>query len=172
MAGKKRWFAVSCAVMLGIVALWSIGLGSDSASAFGRGALAGQPNMGPLRGPVGRYLFLLSFADLTVEQRETIGTIVKSRRNEIGILAIAIAEKRRTLREAALSEYVNEEEIRGAASELGKTIGDATVLASNLLREVRQVLTPDQIEKMEALRDARESAVEWLKEIAGPMPGE
>jgi len=97
---------------------------------------------------------------------------MKSRRDEIGILAIAIAEKRGTLREAALSEHVNKDEIREAASELGKAIGDATVLASNLLREVRQVLTPDQIEKMEALRDARENAVEWLKEIAGAKPGE
>ena len=136
-------------------------------------AFAKPSSMGPGRGPIGRYLFLLSFVDLTDEQQATIAAIVKSRRDEIGLALTAIAEKRRTLAEAVLSEYAVEERIRGVASELGKAIGDATVLAADILREVREVLTPEKLQEIEArVKQVVEDAVAFAESSPDPDPAE
>jgi Spy/CpxP family protein refolding chaperone len=157
--------------MLGIAAVWSISPVGEAAAAFRGGTFVRPPIMGPMAGPVGRCLVLLSQLDLTDEQRAAITGIVKERSDEIVAVARAIGDKHHALREAVLSEQA-EKEIRELASELGDAVGDATVLASDVLRGVRGVLTPEQIEQLETLREARRSGAEWLKEIAKSMAQE
>jgi Spy/CpxP family protein refolding chaperone len=60
-------------------------------------------------------------------------------------------EKREVLRTQVLTEEPKEVAIRLAAAKLGKAIGDAAVKASTVVKNGRQILTPEQAEKWEQL---------------------
>lgn len=129
------------------------------------------PEARPLRmllsGQFGRLLALRSELDLTSEQRERIRAIVKSHRQEIVAALRPVVDKRQALRDATLAENANEAAIRAAADELGKAIGDAAVVGSKIKAEVRQVMTPEQREKINKFRQQSETAVDtFLSEMA------
>lgn len=129
------------------------------------------PEARPLRmllsGQFGRLLALRSELDLTSEQRERIRAIVKSHRQEIVASLQPVVDKRQALRDATLAENANEAAIRAAADELGKAIGDAAVVGSKIKAEVRQVMTPEQREKINKFRQQSETAVDtFLSEMA------
>lgn len=131
------------------------------------------PEARPLRmlvsGQFGRLLALRSELDATAEQRDKIRAILKSHKAEIASALRPVAEKRRALREATLAENANEATIRAAADELGKAIGDAAVVGSKIKAEVREVLTPEQRERVTQFRRQSESAVDkFLAEMADP----
>jgi Spy/CpxP family protein refolding chaperone len=131
------------------------------------------PEAGPLRmlvsGQFGRLLTLRSELGITSKQREKIRAIVKSHRQEIAALLQPVADKRRALRDATLAENANDAAIRAAADELGKAIGDAAVVGSKIKGEVREVLTPEQREKIKEFRDQSETAVDtFLHKLADP----
>jgi len=122
--------------------------------------------MRPLRsfiqGQIGRLMTLRSELDVTAEQRDAIRKIVENHRSEIVAVAKPIVEKKRALRDATLAKEPSDTAIRSAANDLGKAIGDAAVLASKVKGEVAKVLTPEQIQKVEAFRDQSDSAVDGL----------
>ena len=128
---------------------------------------------GPLRmlvsGQFGRLLTLRSELGITTEQREQIRGIVKSHRQEIAAALKPVADKRRALRDATLAEDANEATIHAAADELGKAIGDAAVVGSKIKAEVRDVLTPEQREKIVEFRQQSETAVDkFLDKLVDP----
>ncbi len=124
------------------------------------------PEAGPLRmlvsGQFGRLLALRSELGITTEQRTQIRGIVTSHRQEIAAALKPVADKRRALRDATLAENASEATIRAAADELGKAIGDAAVIGSKIKSEVREVLTPEQREKVTQFRQQSETAVDKL----------
>jgi Spy/CpxP family protein refolding chaperone len=113
-----------------------------------------------LSGQLGRLLELRSELDLTADQRSQIREIVKSHRQELSSVIKPVVEKRRALRDATLAENASEAAIHTAADELGKAIGDAAVVGSKIKVEVRQVLTPEQQEKISQFRGESQSAVD------------
>jgi Spy/CpxP family protein refolding chaperone len=146
-----------------LAAVLAIGAGVTDLAA---GGPLGQdvPELRPLRmlasGQFGRLLALRSELDLTAEQRNKIRAILKSHKSDIASALQPVAEKRRTLREATLAESANEAAIRVAADELGKAIGDAAVMGSQIKQEVRAVLTPEQREKVTQFRQQSDSAID------------
>jgi Spy/CpxP family protein refolding chaperone len=112
---------------------------------LGGGRFANTPLGKLIAGNVGRWMVLQSELDLTDQQRELVRTIVVLHRSEILTVAQGVWEKRTALRKQVLSEQRDEAAIRRAADELGKAIGDASVLASRIASEARPVLTEDQI---------------------------
>ncbi len=172
MRSMESRFAAACAVFVTTVALLSIGPGGDAAMAFGRPGFTHGHDRGVMTGSVGAFLMLLSHLDLTEDQRSAIAEILKGRRDEILSAGRAIAEGRTVLREAVLFGDADADDIRKAASRLGDAIGGAAMLASEVLSEVRQVLTAEQIEQIQALRQARDSAADWLEEMADSMAQE
>lgn len=147
-------------ISLSIVALALCGLGAAAAPRTLSTDTAGHPLRAFIQGQLGRFLTLRSELDVTGEQREAIRQIVESHRGEIATVAKPIVEKRRALRDATLAKEPNETAIRAAANDLGKAIGDAAVLASKVKDEVGKVLTPQQVEKVEAFRLQSDSAVD------------
>jgi len=151
---KKRTIAT-----LMLVGVSICGLGAAAAP-----RMLGHDGARPLRmflqGQIGRMMTLRSELDVTSEQRDAIKKIVDGHRSEIVAVAKPIVEKRRALREATLAQEPNEEAIRTAANDLGKSIGDAAVLASKVKGEVAKVLTPDQIHKIKSFRQESESSVD------------
>ena len=67
-----------------------------------------------------------------------------SHRPQIAETVKSVHDKRVALRNAVLSGKVEETQIRAAADELGKAIGDAAVKASKLRKEIAPILTEDQ----------------------------
>jgi Spy/CpxP family protein refolding chaperone len=136
-------------------------------SVVGLGAVAG-PHMGEgpeafhsfIHGEIGRLMTLHSELDLTSDQREQLHSIVKNHKSEIVAIAKPIVEEKRALRDATVAKEPNEAAIRSAADKLGKSIGDAAVLASKLKGEAAKVLTPDQVKKIENFRTESDNAVD------------
>ena len=77
-------------------------------------------------------------------------------------LVQAVVSKRRALRDAVLADQPDEEAIRSAAKTLGNQIADAAVLASKVVAEVKEVLTPEQIEIIRQYQADRQTAVDKL----------
>lgn len=113
-----------------------------------------------LSGQFGRLLQLRSELDLSDEQRTEIREIVKSHKSEIAAAMKPVVEKRRALREATLAETPNEQAIRTAAADLGKALGDVAVVGAKIKAEVREVLTPEQREKIKSHRTEADAAVD------------
>jgi Spy/CpxP family protein refolding chaperone len=117
-------------------------------------------------GNIGRLLVLGSELNVTPDQRAKIAGIVKSHRAEITPTVRDVLEKKIALRDAVLNERPEEKVIRSAAADLAKTVGDASVLASKVIGEVRAILTPDQIERIRKVRKENEQAARaWTSEI-------
>jgi Spy/CpxP family protein refolding chaperone len=160
---------------IGVCVLATVLAGGVGVSGLAAGGPLGDdvPEAGPLRmlvsGQFGRLLTLRSELGITTEQREQIRGIVKSHRQEIAAALKPVADKRRALRDATLAEDANQAAIRAAADELGKAIGDAAVVGSKVKVEVREVLTPEQREKITEFRQQSETAVDkFLTGMAAP----
>ncbi|MBI4579273.1 MAG: Spy/CpxP family protein refolding chaperone [Planctomycetes bacterium] len=113
------------------------------------GLLANEPNRpiaNLIRNGVRRLVALRAELNLTEDQRGQIKEIVRGHKDEIVPAVKDLAAKRRALRDTVLAEEPTEEAIRAAATELGKSIGDAAVLASKVAGEVKPVLTDEQKE--------------------------
>lgn len=159
---SKRIIATSLTVGLLVC-----GLGAAAAPRM----MVGDGEFRPLRlflqGQMGRMMTLRSELDVTDEQRDAIKKIVVSHRSEIVAVAKPIVEKRRVLRDATLAKDSSDEAIRTAANDLGKSIGDAAVLASKVKGEVGKVLTPDQMLKIDSFRQESDVSVDsFLEKIA------
>ncbi len=161
--------------MIGACLLATVLAGGVGVSGLAAGGPLGDdvPEAGPLRmlvsGQFGRLLTLRSELGITAEQRTQICGIVKSHRQEIATALRPVADKRRALRDATLAENANEATIHAAADELGKAIGEAAVVGSKIKAEVREVLTPEQREKIMQFRQQSETAVDkFLAEMADP----
>ncbi len=119
-----------------------------------------------ITGNIGRFLVLRSELGVTNDQKKKIVEIVKSHRDEIRPVVKTILEKRRALREAVVNKPGDETAIRSAATEMGKAIGDAAVLASKVVAQVKPVLTPQQIERIEKFRaDTQKATTDWLDQM-------
>jgi Spy/CpxP family protein refolding chaperone len=162
---KKRHIALGMIVAAAAVLL---------VSTFALGAGDGQPgrgHRGPLarliRSQMGRMITLRADLNVSDEQKAEIRTIIEKHKPEILPVVKKIMDKKRTLHDAILDESPDEDDIRKASKELGKAIGDAAILASEIAREIRPVFTEEQIQIIEKNSNERQGAVDkWLDEIA------
>jgi Spy/CpxP family protein refolding chaperone len=118
---------------------------------------------------VARWLLLKAELGLTEQQRSAIMALAEARRSKRAPVAAAAIQKKRALREAVLADKPDAAAIRAAAMDLGKAIGDAAVAASEGIAQGRNILTPEQRDKIRACLAACDSAEDaWLKELATP----
>lgn len=113
-------------------------------SKWSRCPFADSPMGRTISGCVGRLLVLRSEVNVSAEQKTEIRNLLVSHRSEIATTAKSVRDKRVALRNAVLSGDAEEAQIRVAADELGKAIGDAAVKASGLRNEIAPLLTEDQ----------------------------
>ena len=114
-------------------------------------------------------LTLRSDLDLSDEQRDDIRQILLSHKQEIATVMKPVVEKRRALRDATLADHPDEHAIRAAANELGQAIGDAAVVGAKIKGEVHQVLTPEQLQKVDTFRGQFDAAVDqFIEKAANP----
>lgn len=101
-----------------------------------------------VRQHIARFLGLRADLGITDEQRVQIRQTLAAHKKEIAQAALDVVTKRRALRSAVLAPTPDEQVIRAASDALGKAIGDAAVLGSKVIGELRPILTPEQIEKI------------------------
>jgi Spy/CpxP family protein refolding chaperone len=157
-------------LLLVLAAVGLLGLGgfalcvkaSDTASAGASTRSSDRPLARFIRGQIGRFLVLQSQIDLTDDQKQQIASILKSHKAEIVQVVQPIVEKKRALREAVSAPIPDEQAIRAAANELGRTIGDAAVLAAKIKQEVSPILTDEQRKQISDYRTDTDHAVDDL----------
>ncbi|KPJ60984.1 MAG: hypothetical protein AMS15_06185 [Planctomycetes bacterium DG_23] len=96
--------------------------------------------------------------DLTDEQVEKLKEIRLSHSKEALAVAEKLAEAHRALRDAVKAG--DEVKIRETAAQIGTTIAERAILTLKIQKESRAVLTPEQINKLEAFQEARETMQE------------
>jgi Spy/CpxP family protein refolding chaperone len=129
------------------------------------GRLANTPLGRMVTGNFGRLMVLRSEVNLTDEQRDKVKGVVKAHKSEILTEAKAVAEHRRALRNAVLTEKPDEAAIRKAAEDLGREIGNAAVLAAKIKGEVAPVLTGRQKELVkQCIADCEKAADRFFEE--------
>ncbi|MBI5724151.1 MAG: Spy/CpxP family protein refolding chaperone [Planctomycetes bacterium] len=131
--------------------------------------LAATPLGRLITGNFGRAIALKDKLNLTDEQQQKIREIVQTNKAELAQVVQPVVEKKRALRQAVLAENADEKAIRAAADELGKAAGDAAVAISKVAKQVRAVLTPEQIEMIKQCRTENDQSVDqFLQESAAP----
>jgi Spy/CpxP family protein refolding chaperone len=120
-------------------------------------------------GTIGRVLVLRSELGVTAEQREQIRATVLEHAPDLVETAQGVVHKWRTLGDAVLAEEIDEKAIRNAAAEFGATIGDAAIARAKLVREVRGVLSNEQIDAIKEFRAEQLKSVEKLLEQVAAM---
>lgn len=153
-------------LMLAVVGLTATSWAAEPAVKGDVLTLGQSPLAKLITGNIGRFLVLRSELGITADQKKKIIGIVKSHRDEIRPVVKSVLEKRRALRDAVVNKPGDETAIRGAATELGKSIGDAAVLASKVVAQVKPELTSQQIERIEKFRaDTQKATAEWLDQM-------
>ncbi len=104
-------------------------------------------------GNIGRLMVLRSELNIIDEQKTKIRETIKDHHKNFGAMRKNIAESRRALRQSVTSGD-DEEVIRKAADEVGKAIGHFAIQQSRLRKDVRSVLTQEQRNKVDEVREA------------------
>ena len=127
---------------------------------------ASRPLARLIMGNIGRFLVLRSELNITDEQRKKIAAEIKSHKDEIGPIANEVFAKRQALRDAVLNKPGDQQAIMAAANDLGKAIGDAALLASKVVAQVKPMLTPEQQERIKNFRMSNDKATaDWISRI-------
>jgi Spy/CpxP family protein refolding chaperone len=113
------------------------------------------PQGGP-GGPDGIMGAIMQKLDLTDAQREKIETIMDDNHAKASAARRAVEKTRRALEEATASD-ANEPAIRKAAAALGTALGDEAVLKVKTMKDIKAVLTPDQIKKLDEIKTEMKS---------------
>lgn len=164
MIGKRTAIVIVICFVTATASIAAWGVESSSLTG-GTGLVCGSLKSLVI-GQVGRLLVLKSELDVTDEQREKTATIVKAHLNEIVPAVTNVLEKRKALREAVMKEDPEEKSIRASALALGQAMGDAAVLASGIVSEVRPVFTPRQVKLVKEFRMSLDNATtDWLNQL-------
>ncbi len=93
---------------------------------------------------------------LTGEQKEKVKEIFRKNREETESLRKEMVSERRELRELVRSEKTDEAAIREEAKKIGSTSGELAIRRAKTFREVRAILTPEQVKKYDEFREKRD----------------
>ncbi len=165
MSKKVVSVTLALSLMLGMAAVPLIA--AETVEEHGAAPFSGGPSLAKLiMGNIGRFLVLRSELNISAEQKKKIAAEIKTHKGEIGPIVKEIFEKRMALRDAVVDKPGDQQAIRAAANDLGKAIGDAALLASKVVAEVKPVLTPEQQALIKNFRIANDKATaEWIGQI-------
>jgi Spy/CpxP family protein refolding chaperone len=133
------------------------GRGGWDRRGFGPGeGFGGRPGMGPL----GRLGFALHRLDLSAEQRDAIHGILRQQRDA----TMALRDKLRAERESRMNEPLpvqfDEAKVRARAETRAKLTVEMEVARARVVSQVLGVLTQDQRDELQKMRDERRERFE------------
>lgn len=126
---------------------------------MGRGGVFGELRMG-LRG-----------LNLTEDQRTQVRSILQSHREDFKALLEKGRAAREQLQQAASGSPVDENAVRNASGAVGDAAADAAILRAKVRNEIFALLTPEQRQKADALKQQmqqrRREHAERVKDFVG-----
>jgi Spy/CpxP family protein refolding chaperone len=97
-------------------------------------------------------LRILRRLDLTEEQHEQVRTILEDNKESAQTAEKAVQDARKALHQTVIDQQ-GEEAIRNAAAEIGTAIGNQAVLKTQTIAAVKGVLTEEQKQKLETMKE-------------------
>jgi len=134
---------------------------------FGRMSMGAGRHGEPagLGGPA--VLRILGRLNLTDEQKESIKKIAEEAKEKGKAAAEAVGESRKALSEAV--DQGDESAVHNAAMSLGKVLGEQAVLKIKTMVSIKKVLTPEQLQRLEELKEKmKERSDESLERMDAP----
>jgi Spy/CpxP family protein refolding chaperone len=156
---KKRVVLIGAGGLIGLALL--MGAGRAATRAEGQAVEGGwrqRPIARLIASRLHKWAAFRMDLNVTDEQRSQIRAIVANHRDEIKSVVASIVEKRKALRQAVMANPADEAAIRTASDNLAKAIGDAAVLASKVIAEIRPIMTEEQIKKVQEFQAERDEA--------------
>jgi len=102
-----------------------------------------------------RMMRVMKKLDLTKEQRQTIRNIKNESRDQMQAKREQMGEIRKALREQARAKTLDVDKVRELADAKSKIMADMTVQRITTMHQVRKELSPEQLEKFDAMKDRR-----------------
>ena len=141
--------------------------GSQFQGGGGRGP--GGPGRGMQGGPRGKgdvmsgipVLRMLRTLKLTEKQQAQVKTITEKAQGQLKENQKAVMTANMNLHKAVIAEAAPER-IRNAANAIGKAMGDEAVTKVAVVKEVKALLTPEQLEK---LKDVQKKMAERMQQM-------
>lgn len=150
-------------MLIGGASVWAMGPHHGHIAHAIRGLGPHAPLRTLIHGEVGRLAALQSDLGVTDEQRDQIHAVLQSYRGDFAPLVRDLVEIRRSLHDAVVSPDGDVDAITRSAAELGDAVAAVSLLAADVVREIRPLLTADQIEQLEAFSENRQAAVDrWF----------
>jgi Spy/CpxP family protein refolding chaperone len=91
--------------------------------------------------------------DLTPEQEKSVEALLDQRRDELRTAHDRMRDARRSLHELAEDPASDRKAVERAAGELGEAEAAVTLGRVSFMRDVRALLTPEQLQELESMRD-------------------
>jgi Spy/CpxP family protein refolding chaperone len=115
----------------------------------------------------GRGAHLMKMLHLSADQRAQVRSVAQQHRDEVKVARRQVAEARAALEQAAESRPLDAGAVRAAADRLGVMVGERAVLRARIAGEIRQLLTPEQAERLDELKAQRRERQDALRELRG-----
>ena len=141
-------------------ALPSRATGTEAGDPFVQPGLPGHPLRTLASTAVRHFLNFRNETPLSAEQKQAIAGIVKSHADEIRAQVRKGAEARRGMATVAEAQGGDASATKAAAEKVGAAARDRALLAARILGEVRPLLTPDQVSRIQAARTELESMLD------------
>jgi len=117
-------------------------------------------------------LQILRRLDLTEDQRDKVKTVLNNKKEDAEVANKAVRDAQKALHEAVINE-AGEEAIRTAAAGVGRAIGDQAVLKTQAAASVKAVLTEEQLQKLERIKEKTKELQEDMQALRGELgPGQ
>jgi protein CpxP len=123
----------------------------EGGEGFG-GPWPGRGMMGRRGGLFGELRMGLRALNLTDEQRAQVRTVLQGHRDDVRALVQKGRAARRQLFDAASGSPVDENAVRAASTAVADAAADAAILRAKVRSEIFALLTPEQREKAETLK--------------------
>jgi Spy/CpxP family protein refolding chaperone len=127
----------------------------------GQGQMQRWPQDGPAGGmDIGQHIWMLArAAELTPEQQEAVKAIVEESRPAAQENQKALQEATKALREAVMEG--DTKAVKACAKEFSRAMTDQAVASAEVIKAVKAELTPEQLEKLKALRTEMQQRRGW-----------
>ena len=104
--------------------------------------------------------------ELTADQKQKITGILQGKEEALATARKAYADAGKALDEASSSG--DDAAIRAAAVKVGNTLADLQILRKKVVKEIKAVLTPDQLKKLEQLKEQARESLQRMREVRPP----
>ncbi len=107
---------------------------------------------------------------LSEQQKVKMKEIFKQNREQAKPIFDRLITEKRNLRTLVQADKTDEAAIRAQAAKLGAVEGDLAIQRAHMDKQIRAILTPQQVEKFKALQKEREQRFEKFREHHGKRP--